>query len=127
VQVIKGRLARNEFSANFKNIHFIEGNFDKSLTKKLQNSLLRFPPQIVTIDVDYYTSTKTVLEWLQPILKSGTYIYFDDIWAFHGHPDKGQVKAIREFNERGEGYLTSFPQAGLASMTYLYARKEFEY
>jgi hypothetical protein len=127
IEVIRERLSRNPFSAGFQNMHFVEGFFDKSLTKELQQKLAATPPQIITIDVDFYTSTKQVLDWLQPILMSGTYIYFDDIWAFHGHPDKGQLKAISEFNSRGAGHLTPFPQAGLPSMAYLYARAEFEY
>ncbi|MGH7812817.1 MAG: TylF/MycF/NovP-related O-methyltransferase [Candidatus Binataceae bacterium] len=43
-------------------VRFIEGFFERSLTPELARELAEFPPSIVTIDVDYYTSTKAALD-----------------------------------------------------------------
>ena len=60
---------------------------------------------IITIDCDLYSSTATVLEWLRPLLRHGTLFYFDDIWAFLGHPEYGEMRAIAEFNAKAAGLL----------------------
>jgi hypothetical protein len=83
----------------------IPGFFEQTLTAELAQSLMREQPGIITIDCDLYSSTHTVLEWLRPLLRHGTLFYFDDIWSFCGHPDFGELRAIREFNERNEGLL----------------------
>lgn len=109
------------------NIRFIKGFFEKTLTPALIDELSAFSPTIVTIDCDYYSSTKTVLEWLRPMLHSGTLFYFDDIWSFHGNPNYGQLAAINEFNDVGDGYLTPFPLLGLNSQIFIYSRKDLEF
>jgi hypothetical protein len=109
------------------NIQFIKGFFEDSLTSELRDKLRKWPPSIVTIDVDYYSSTKTVLEWLRPILPSGALFYFDNIWDFHGHPDYGELGAINEFNNRCEGQLVPLPVVVMAGRAYIFSRKDFEY
>ncbi|MDO8575426.1 MAG: TylF/MycF/NovP-related O-methyltransferase [bacterium] len=110
-----------------ENLHLIEGYFDKTLNMELQKSLSEHRPSIVNIDVDYYSSTMTVLLWLKDILPSGCFFRFDDIWAFYGHPEKGELKAIKDFNSKDFGHLTQFPIFGLSSYSYVYSKKEFEY
>jgi len=127
LEEIKQKLQSNEFSKKFENIKFVKGFYEQSLTSSLRDELSSTPPGIVTIDVDYYSSTKTVLEWLRPILKGGTFFYFDDIWAFHGNPNYGQVKAINEFNEKDEGFLIPFRQFGIPDKTFIYSNKIYEY
>jgi len=127
LELIKKKLQTYPFSKNFQNIEFIEGFYDEVLTERLQTKLSSYPPSIVTIDVDLYTSTKLVLDWLRPILMSGAVIYFDDIWSFHGHLDFGQIKAINEFNSENDGLLTSFPTFGEVGKVYIYSRKKYEY
>ena len=127
IEEIKQKLKTNNFSKNFENIKFIKGYFDKTLTSSLRDELSSFPPEIVTVDVDLYSSTKIVLEWLRPFLMSGTLFYFDDIWAFHGNPNYGQLKAINEFNEMKNGLLTPFRHLGLQDQSYIYSNKIYEY
>jgi Macrocin-O-methyltransferase (TylF) len=110
-------------------IRFIRGFFKDSLTPELAAELASRPPAIVTIDVDYYSSAKTVLEWLAPIMPSGCLLYFDDLWAFYGHPEMGEIGAINEFNRAGAGYLLPYGELGttVGGRTYVFARKDFEY
>ena len=46
------------------NVKFIKDYYENSLTYELRNTLVDNPPSIVNIDVDYYSSAKTVLEWI---------------------------------------------------------------
>jgi len=109
------------------NIRFIKGNFSDTLTPQLKEELKQYPPSIVDIDVDYYSSTKTVLDWLAPICNSGVLFYFDDYWAFHGNPEYGQIKAINEFNESDIGNLTPFSLYGMSGKSMIFSKKIFEY
>lgn len=60
------------------------------------------PLGFVSVDVDYYSSTKEVLELFKaeahrflPL----TYVYFDDIFMSHHNDKCGELLAIKEFNE----------------------------
>lgn len=87
------------------NVQFIQGLYEQTLTPELAAALKEHPPGIINIDVDFYTSTVSVLSFLQPLLKPGVIIHFDDIWSFNGDPTRGQLRAIREFNEAGPFHL----------------------
>ena len=109
-------------------ITYIKGFYEKTLDEALREKLKNFPPSIITLDVDYYSSTKTILDWLVPILPSSCIFYFDDIWAFAGNPNYGQIKSINEFNaDKKNGTLTPYPIIGYASQVFLYSKPEFEY
>ena len=125
IDYIKEMLNQYPFSQSFENISFTKGFFENSLTEELQKKLAAHPPGIVTIDVDFYTSTKEVLQWLRPIMMSGTNIFFEDFWSFHGHPDYGQVRAIKEFNAENDGHLV--PTYAMNGCAYVYTRKDYEY
>ncbi len=105
---IRRLLARQRIDLSRGNIHFITGFYQDSLTAKLRSELANRPPSIINIDVDYYSSTKTILEWLRPMMeKAGkeVLLYFDDLWAFGGDPNLGELAAILEFNRSSPGRL----------------------
>jgi hypothetical protein len=80
------------------------------------------------VDVDFYTSTLEVLKWVDRFAASGALVYFDDMWAFHGHPDYGQIRAINEFKSSNpSGHLIPFDTFGEAGKVFVYSRKEFEF
>lgn len=110
-------------------VRFIKGFFKDSLTAELAAQLSAHPPSIVTIDVDYYSSTMTVLQWLSRFMSSGCLFYFDDLWAFYGHPEMGELGAINEFNRSGVGYLVPYSELGttVGGRTYVFVRKDFEF
>lgn len=100
------------------NVKFVKGYYENSLTQVLKKTLIDNPPSIVNIDVDYYSSTKTVLNWIYPICQDGTIFYFDDIYEYLGNLSKGEYKAINEFNRDHlkEGYqLYPFHNFGIPS------------
>jgi len=74
----------------------IEGYYEKSLTDKLSE---RLPKSVgfVHIDVDLYSSTVTVLDFIKKFLVSGTVILFDDWYCFPPGKEMGERKALNEF------------------------------
>ena len=107
-------------------VKFHKGYFEQTLTSALFNELQSSPPAFVTVDVDYYSSTRTVLDFLMPMLVSGATFYFDDLWSFDGHPEYGQLKAIAEFNRLGtRGQL--IPNPIFWNRIYTYCNHQFEF
>lgn len=127
IEELKKILTKAGIKLDELNIRFIKGNFSDSLTPELREELKQYPPSIVDIDVDYYSSTKTVLDWVTPICNSGVLFYFDDYWAFNGNPEYGQIKGINEFNQKDVGYLTPFSLMGMPGKSMIYSKKVFEY
>lgn len=130
VEEIRAIVRKEGLDPDSKSLRYVKGFFEQSLTPELRVDLTANPPGIVTMDCDYYSSTRTVLEWLRPMLGTGTLFYFDDIWAFGGSPLHGERRAISEFNAVGEGILTPltlFPMDGPLGRVFIYSRKEFEY
>lgn len=84
---------------NIKNIQYMEGFYNDILTDELANAMKNTPPSLIHIDCDLYTSAIIVLKWLDKIALPGAIYFFDDIWRYHGHPDAGELKAIREYND----------------------------
>lgn len=102
------------------NVKFIKGYYEDTLTAELRNSLIDYPPSIVNIDVDYYQSAKTVLEWIYNLAQDGTIFYFDDIWEYLGNLSKGEYRAIDEFNKKHlkDGFqLYQFYNFGIPNFT----------
>ena len=69
-----------------------------SLTKKLQDKMPK--AGIVHIDVDLYSSTVDVLNFVTPLIVSGSVLIFDDWYAFPGGSKKGERKALEEFLQK---------------------------
>jgi hypothetical protein len=87
------------------NVEFFQGLYQDTLTQGLREHLADFPPAIVNIDVDFYSSTVEVLQFIKPMLQPGVLIHFDDLWSFNGDPTRGELRAINEFNREGPFYL----------------------
>ena len=58
----------------------------------------------VHIDVDLYSSTTLVLDFIMPLCRPGTVILFDDWYTFPGGQSKGERRALEEFLLANEGY-----------------------
>ena len=108
-------------------INIVSGWFEDSLTKNLQQEIINrgVEPIFICIDCDYYSSTIVVLEWLRPLLKSGALLYFDDIWSYNGSPNKGELKAIIDFNtvDRSQG-LTVMRNLDISERIYMFWRDD---
>jgi len=124
---VTGKVAELGIDLTRGTVRLVKGFFEDTLTSALRNDLKKWPPSIVNIDVDYYSSTKAALSWLRPLLQSGAIFYFDDTWSFHGNPHLGELAAINEFNELQEGGLVSFPELGMIGHAYIFWNKSFEF
>lgn len=111
---------KNNLPEILPNVKFVKGFYENTLTQKLRASIIKYPPSIVNIDVDYYSSAKTVLEWIYPLCQEGSIFYFDDIFEYLGNLSKGEFRAINEFNKSHlhKGFqFYPFTNFGIASFT----------
>lgn len=109
-------------------IKTFKGFFEESLTQELRDRLIseEVTASFVNIDCDYYSSTKTVLDWLEPLLQPGSIVYFDDVYFYDCNPNKGELLAIAEFNAAREGVagLALAPILDRGHRCYLYWNNE---
>ena len=75
--------------------NIFQGFYKDTLTKKLQERLPKIG--MVHIDVDLYSSTCEVLNFIKPLLVEGTLILFDDWYCFPVGKEMGESKAFKEF------------------------------
>ena len=85
---------------NIDSINLIPGWYDKTLNSDLIEKLKITNIGIVFVDCDTYISTKTVLNFIAPLIKSPMIICFDD-WKLNNLDIKqlGEYKAFNEFME----------------------------
>jgi len=80
----------------------IYGPIKEKISEFISNVSDKNPIGFVSIDVDYYSSTKDVLELFKAKATSFlplTYVYLDDISMPHHNEKCGELLAISEFNE----------------------------
>lgn len=100
---------------NLSRVEVHEGFFSDSLTGELQQRLLADGERaaIVWIDSDIYEPALQVLRFIEPLLQEGTIVCFDDWFSFAAHPDKGEVRAAREWSaENPQWNLTDWRTFG---------------
>lgn len=109
-----------------KNIEFIKGFYEDTLTDDLKSNLSKFPPGFVHIDCDLYSSTITALRWLDGFALHGAIYFFDDIWSYLNHPDAGETKAIGEYNAdlSTSGMLIEHPLSLGSKKVYTYVPRD---
>jgi hypothetical protein len=78
----------------------IPGYYSDSLPHLLLDKLNLKIAALIYVDCDLYESTVTVLDFVLPLLQTGTIIAFDDFYCFNGDPDRGEQLAWREFLQR---------------------------
>jgi len=86
--------------AGAKRIHLVEGWYDKVLTPELRKEHKLEKAALINIDCDFYESTKTVLDWCEPLIQQGTIISFDDWYCYKASPRMGEMRAFAEFLEK---------------------------
>jgi O-methyltransferase len=68
---------------------------------------------IVHIDCDLYESTKTALDFVDPLLVDGTVLVFDDWFSFRGNPQLGEQRAFAEWRAtRPDLLVTEYHKEG---------------
>ncbi len=106
-----GRFFAGQFSCSLKEVEdnlssrgmdiskatLIKGFYEESLTEDLRKQHTFGPASVVLMDCDYYSSTKTALDWMETYLQFGTVILFDDWYSYGDDNELGQQKAFAEF------------------------------
>lgn len=88
---------------DLRRIRCIPGWFDDTLSKELKNKMNLTVASIVHIDCDLYQSCVPVLEFLTDIIETGSVIIFDDWFCYKADPQKGVMRACREWLSRNPG------------------------
>ncbi len=83
-------------------VDLVPGFFEDSLPA-YKERIISSGIAIANVDCDFYSSARTVLQFLGDTLVEGGIIVFDDWFLFGGHPDRGEQKAFHE-------WLTANPQ-----------------
>ncbi len=81
-------------------IEVVAGWFDDTLTAATAERLRLHKAAFVNIDCDLYESTVPVLNFITPLLQTGTILYFDDWFSYRGSMEHGEPRAAREWLER---------------------------
>jgi hypothetical protein len=117
---------RGAFAGNLppvpNNVELIVGWFDTTLRKFLEAH--EGPVSFVHIDCDLYSSTKTILDLLEPRLREGSVLVFDEYWNYPGWT-KHEHKAFEELRARSRldfepvGFVPSHQQVAFVVRTRL--------
>jgi O-methyltransferase len=96
------------------------GWFDRSLTPARRLELQLEKAAFVNIDCDLYESTVPVLEFVTPLLQTGTLIYFDDWYSTRGNLNDGEARACSEWLKRHPEFsLTEYRNVGIFGKMFL--------
>ena len=77
----------------------IDGFYDGTLNADTKRRYDIRESALVLIDCDLYASARSVLRFLEDVVREGTILMFDDWNCFSQDPNKGERKAFREFLE----------------------------
>ena len=96
---------RNHCEGKYPNSVLHRGLFSETLTEAFLEQLQEYPPVLIWIDCDFYSSTKSVFERLIPHIPSGCVIYFDEYEFNFGSRYTGEARIVHEINrgDWGEG------------------------
>jgi hypothetical protein len=90
------KIVKRQTGDNLNDNQIIKGFYNESLNDDLKGKLPR-NVGMVHIDVDLYSSTCSVLEFIRDYIVEGTVILFDDWYCFSPGEEKGEKKALSEF------------------------------
>jgi len=79
-----------------------KGFYSDSLTKDLQKSLPK--AGVIYVDVDLYSSTIELFEFMKPLLCDGSVVLFDDWYCFPFGTEGGEGQAMKEFLEKNSDF-----------------------
>ncbi|MET0658624.1 MAG: class I SAM-dependent methyltransferase [Steroidobacteraceae bacterium] len=86
-------------SRHYSNYRLHKGYFEQSIDEEFLDSLQSYPPILVWIDCDYYSSARTVFERMRDHLPNGCVVYFDDLDNLnYGSRLTGEARLVHEIN-----------------------------
>lgn len=96
----KGEFKANKLLEMPEHVELVKGYYDVSLPPFMQREdIIGRRADFVHIDCDLYSSTKTVFEYIAPLIQKGTIIAFDEYFNYPGW-QLGEYKAFQEYVEQ---------------------------
>jgi len=83
---------------DLKKVIIIEGLYSDTLNEETKSLYQLRKAAIIHVDCDLYSSTVTVLSFIESLLSTGTIIIFDDWNCFSGDDNHGEKKAFNEWH-----------------------------
>jgi O-methyltransferase len=97
----------------------VPGFYEETLTAMAPSD----PPAEISlayVDCDLFTSTKVALDFLEPRLKNGMIVAFDDYFCFSPRGSSGERRAQVELSERNERWeWVPYMQFGWSGMSFV--------
>lgn len=84
-------------------VRIVPGWFDNTCTETTRQAHELTRAALVWIDADLYSSAKTALDFITPLLQDGTVIVFDDWYSYKGNPKEGEQRAFHEWQHQLTG------------------------
>ena len=101
-------------------IDVVPGWFADTLNAETARRLRLEKAAFVNVDCDLYESTVTVLEFVTPLLQTGTVLYFDDWFSQRGSMKHGEALAAAEWLERNPRIrLIDYRNAGITGKMFI--------
>ncbi len=95
-EVFRSNLAKSHFPMD--KLVTVPGWFEETCIEKTKEKHEMSKAAIIHIDCDLYSSSKTVLEFVEDLLVDGTVLIFDDWYNFKGNPNLGEQRAFNEWS-----------------------------
>lgn len=103
----------------------VPGWFDETCTGTTISKHRMSRAAIIHIDCDLYLSTRTVLDFVTPLLQDGTVLIFDDWYHFRGNPNLGEQKAFREWQGCMQGWgFSEYQKEGPWRNSFIASRQD---
>jgi O-methyltransferase len=108
-------------------VRIVPGFFDESLSDETIAEHDLVAAAFVNIDCDIYSSTLTALEFVTPLVRTGTVIFFDDWYASGGNMKLGEPGACEDWLEKNPDIeLIDFGQIAIMGKLFIVNRDERE-
>ena len=107
-----------------KKYELVEGFYEETLPAR---SATDAPTDIALayVDCDFYTSTRSVLDFLEPRLKHGMIVAFDDYFCWSAKQVSGERRAMLELGSRNPRWKwTPYVQFGWHGMSFVIEDRE---
>lgn len=103
----------------------VEGFFDETLTNGVSQELGLVSAAVVWIDCDLYSSTVSVLDFISPLISTGSILCFDDWFSYGTDPTKGELRAVREWLDRDDAgiELSHYRNFGISGRSFVVSRR----
>jgi hypothetical protein len=104
---VEGFLTR--FGVDWDKTVLLEGFFDQTLVPGAAARYGLRRCSLCLVDCDLYSSSVTVLKFVEPMLADRSLLLFDDWADFGGHAERGEPRAFHEFLDRNAEVLEAEP------------------